>query len=234
MRGLHSSKKNSVATKLSTVGIPASVNWVTAGAVTPVKNQGSCGSCWAFSTVAAVEGAHQIATGDLVSLSEQQLVDCSTENAGCNGGLMELAFEYVIGAGLEREGDYSYSGLDGTCGYDASKVAANISSYVVVTPQSPDQLRAAIAHGPVSVAIQANKLVFQLYTSGVITSDKCGANLDHGVTAVGYGTDAVSGDYFLVKNSWGNTWGEAGYVRIGAVDGDGICGIQEDPSYPVV
>ena len=147
---------------------------------------------------------------------------------------MELAFEYVIGAGLEREGDYSYSGLDGTCGYDASKVSANISSYVVVTPQSPDQLRAAIAHGPVSVAIQANKLVFQLYTSGVITSDKCGANLDHGVTAVGYGTDAVSGDYFLVKNSWGNTWGEAGYVRIGAVDGDGICGIQEDPSYPVV
>jgi C1A family cysteine protease len=141
MRGYKRIQKNKAPVQLSTVGLPASVNWVTAGAVNPVQNQGSCGSCWAFSTVASVEGAHQIATGNLVKLSEQQLVDCSKNcdtlgdcNAGCNGGLMEVAFEYVIANGLEGESDYGYAGLDGTCAYNASKVKANISDYAVVTP----------------------------------------------------------------------------------------------------
>lgn len=148
---------------------------------------------------------------------------------------MEVAFEYVIQNGLESEADYGYAGLDGTCQYDASKVKANISDYAVVTPQSIDALKAAVAHGPVSVAIQANQLVFQFYTGGVLSNPKCGNNLDHGVAAVGYGTDSTSGlDYWLVRNSWGASWGEAGYIRLAITDGDGICGILDDPSYPIV
>jgi len=148
---------------------------------------------------------------------------------------MEVAFEYVIANGLEGESDYGYAGLDGTCAYDASKVKANISDYAVVTPQSIDALKAAVAHGPVSVAIQANQLVFQFYTSGVLSNTKCGNNLDHGVAAVGYGTDSTTGlDYWLVRNSWGSSWGEAGYIRLAITPGDGICGILDDPSYPIV
>jgi KDEL-tailed cysteine endopeptidase len=212
------------------------VNWVEAGAVTPVKDQGQCGSCWSFSTTGALEGAHQIATGDLVSLSEEQFVQCDKPlNHGCNGGSMALAFKYSKNNAVETEDDYPYtsgSGTRGTCSYDRSRGVVSATSFSMVTPGSPDQLKAALNKGPVSIAIQADQRVFQQYTSGVLT-EGCGTQLDHGVLAVGYGVlDGT--EYFLVKNSWGPTWGDQGYIRLGVQDGDGVCGIQMQPVQPSV
>jgi cathepsin L len=220
----------------SEVGLPASVDWRTS-AVTGVKNQGSCGSCWAFSTTGSLEGLSFIASGSktLTSYSEQQLVDCSTSygNMGCNGGLMDNAFAYAETHEMETEATYPYKGLDGTCAYDASKGSFENTSFTDVATQDPAQLLLAVAAQPVSVAIQANRMVFQSYTSGIITSTNCGTNLDHGVLVVGYGTEGTQ-DYWIVKNSWGPSWGEAGYVRLGrsTAAGPGICGLQLEPSYP--
>ena len=209
------------------------VDWVAKGAVTAVKNQGSCGSCWSFSTTGSMEGAHFIKTGELLSLSEQQLVDCSHNgNLGCMGGMMDRAFTWTETHPLETEQDYPYQGWTIFHGYreDASKGKVAAQSFVDVTPQDSDALKAAIAQGPVSVAIQANQKVFQRYSGGIITAD-CGTKLDHGVLAVGYGTDNGT-PYYKVKNSWGADWGEDGYVRIAITDGAGMCGIQSQPSQP--
>jgi cathepsin L len=208
-----------------------SIDWRTKGAVTPVKNQGQCGSCWAFSTTGAVEGAMFLKTGKLQSYSEQQLVDCSSAfgNYGCNGGLMDNAFQYVEKNPLELETDYAYTGRDGTCKYVAAKGQGKVVSYSDVTPNSADQLKAALAKQPVSVAIEADQMSFQGYKSGVITTG-CGQNLDHGVLAVGYGT-LNNQEFFLVKNSWGTGWGDQGYVRI-STSASNVCGILSDPSYP--
>ena len=219
---------------------PVSVDWTTQGAVTPVKNQGQCGSCWAFSTTGSVEGAWFLSNGTLVSLSEQQLVDCSSAegNQGCNGGLMDSAFEYIIkNKGLTTEANYPYTAQDGTCSAaKARAVAATIKSYTDVATNSEAALEAAIALQPVSVAVEADQNSFQLYSGGVMTAP-CGANLDHGVLAVGYGTDSTSGDQFWkVKNSWGADWGVNGYILLGKGKtyngGAGQCGILSDPSYP--
>jgi C1A family cysteine protease len=216
----------------------ASVDWRTAGAVTPVKNQGQCGSCWSFSTTGSLEGANFIfGTKTLISLSEQNLVDCSTLNHGCNGGSMDLAFRYSETNHLETEAAYPYTARDGTCKYATAKGQVGAKAYTDVPKNSPGQLATAVSRQPVSIAIEADKAAFQSYTSGIITSATCGTALDHGVLIVGYGTEGTQ-DYWIVKNSWGPTWGEKGYVRIAkdkaTATGAGICGINMQPSYPTI
>ena len=227
------------ASAVSYTALPAEVDWVSAGAVTPVKNQGQCGSCWSFSTTGAVEGAWFLKTRQLVSLSEQQLVDCSGPegNMGCNGGLMDQAFSYIVkNGGICSEADYPYTsgnGANGTCHTCTS--VAQINGYVDVQPKNETALLAAVAQQPVSVAVEADGLDWQFYFGGVVT-DACGSNLDHGVLVVGYGTDATAGDFWKVKNSWGADWGEQGYIRLGRgakFAPNGECGILMDPSYPL-
>ena len=215
----------------------SSVNWVDAGAVTPVKDQGQCGSCWAFSTTGSLEGAHYVATGDLLSFSEQQLVDCaflSYGNLACNGGLQENAYNYYeAGYKAELESVYPYTSgttmSKGTCAYDSSSTTAvTVSSYDAVTPDSYTDMKAALNVQPLAVSIEADKLCFQFYSSGVLDNTACGTSLDHAVLAVGYGTENGQ-DYWLVKNSWNTTWGDQGYIKLAIVDGAGICGVQMEP-----
>ncbi|GLU20067.1 hypothetical protein SLE2022_362820 [Rubroshorea leprosula] len=217
--------------------LPESVDWREKGAVNPIKDQGSCGSCWAFSTVATVEGINQIVTGELISLSEQELVDCDRSyNAGCNGGLMDYAFQFIIrNGGLDTEQDYPYLAVDSKCNLDrVNAKVVTIDGYEDVMPFDEEALKKAVAHQPVSVAIEATSKALQLYESGVFTGE-CGSALDHAVVAVGYGTEKGV-DYWLVRNSWGKFWGEEGYIKIqrNVVDTyTGKCGIAMEASYPV-
>jgi C1A family cysteine protease len=218
---------------------PASVDWTTKGVVTPVKNQGQCGSCWAFSTTGAIECNYAIQHGTLNSLSEQQLVDCSRSygNYGCDGGLMDNAFKYVEATGgLCSESEYPYTASDGICKssscgtmYDA------ITGYSDVTKDNSGDLETAAAAGCVSVAIEADQFAFQYYSSGVLDGT-CGTNLDHGVLVVGYGTYTNNEEYWKVKNSWGTDWGMEGYVLIcrecDKNGRQGECGILDQPSQP--
>jgi C1A family cysteine protease len=208
-----------------------SVDWRSKGAVTPVKNQGQCGSCWAFSTTGSVEGVMKISGQALPNLSEQQLVDCagSSGNQGCNGGLMDYAFTWISKNGICAEGDYKYVGRDQTC-KKGCKSVGKIKSYTDVQQGSEPQLQAAVAKQPVSVAIEADQSAFQFYSGGVFSA-ACGTQLDHGVLAVGYSTSG-SQPYWIVKNSWGTSWGEQGYIRM--IQGKNQCGISLAASYPTM
>jgi len=235
------SKPKLTADLLDESSTPSEIDWTTKGAVTSVKNQGSCGSCWAFSTTGAIEGRNYIANGNLVSLSEQELVSCASKygNQGCNGGLMDDGFQFVEANGLETESSYAYSGTTGRCSSSKEKAHDGIAAGVVsgfkdVTPSSESQLAAAVAQGPVSVAIEADQSGFQFYKSGVF-SGTCGTSLDHGVLVVGYGTDSGTA-YWKVKNSWGTTWGVDGYIKMAKdiSSSHGQCGIAMQPSYPTI
>uniref|UniRef100_A0A0E0DKY9 Uncharacterized protein n=1 Tax=Oryza meridionalis TaxID=40149 RepID=A0A0E0DKY9_9ORYZ len=220
--------------KMSDGEVPKEMDWRKKGAVTEVKNQGQCGSCWAFSTVAAVEGINAIVTGNLTSLSEQELIDCSTDgNNGCNGGLMDYAFSYIASSGgLRTEEAYPYAMEEGDCDEGKGAAVVTISGYEDVPANDEQALVKALAHQPVSVAIEASGRHFQFYSGGVFDGP-CGEELDHGVTAVGYGTSKGQ-DYIIVKNSWGPHWGEKGYIRMkrGTGKGEGLCGINKMASYP--
>jgi cathepsin L len=194
---------------------PATWDWTKKGAVTPVKNQGQCGSCWSFSTTGSTEGCHQITTSKLVGLSEQNLVDCSGSygNEGCNGGLMTQAMQYIIAnGGIDTENSYPYTAEDGTCAYNSANSGATLKSFVNVQTGSESDLQVKVQMGPTSVAIDASQSSFQFYSGGVYNEPNCSSTqLDHGVLAVGWGTDS-STPYWIVKNSWGTSWGMNGYI----------------------
>ncbi|XP_027901701.1 zingipain-2-like isoform X1 [Vigna unguiculata] len=217
--------------------LPESVDWRKEGAVVRVKNQAECDGCWAFSAIAAVEGINKIVTGNLTALSEQELLDCDrTVNAGCSGGLVDYAFEFIINnGGIDTEDDYPFQGADGICDQNKQNArAVTIDGYERVLPYDELALKKAVANQPVSVAIEAYGKEFQLYESGIFTGT-CGTLIDHGVAAVGYGTENGT-DYWIVKNSWGNKWGEEGYVRIERnikEDSAGKCGIAILSFYPI-
>jgi KDEL-tailed cysteine endopeptidase len=233
------SKNTHVFGTMTLASLPASVNWTAQGMVTPVKNQQQCGSCWSFSTTGSVEAAYAIENNasTLISLSEQELVDCSQAegNAGCAGGLMDQAFEFIISnKGLCTEQAYPYTASDGSCVESQCKSAVTITGYKDVAQNNEPQLQAAVAQQPVSVAVDASANFWQFYGGGVAPTSQCGTSLDHGVLATGYGE--LSGKpYWIVKNSWGTDWGVGGYILLerGTASGKpGCCGIAMQPSYP--
>ncbi|KAJ4781393.1 Cysteine protease [Rhynchospora pubera] len=231
-----STKPASTSFRYADTTPPSSIDWRTLGAVNAVKDQGQCGSCWAFGAVATIEGITKIKKGYLPSLSEQELVDCVSDCAGCDGGLQDNAFKWVIkNGGIDSEEDYAYTAQNGTC--DATKTkhfTASITGYEDVPSFNETALMNAVANQPVTVSIDAGGLFFQFYSSGIFRGP-CGLNLDHAVTAVGYGGDGPFGKYWIVRNSWGSTWGEQGYIRMWKDSGvpSGLCGIALDSSYPI-
>ncbi|VDL99111.1 unnamed protein product [Schistocephalus solidus] len=224
--------------------LPESHDWRSQGLVTPVKNQGRCGSCWAFSTTGSIEGQLKRKSGQLVSLSEQQLVDCSTNynNLGCNGGLMDNAFEYIQDAGgIQRSEDYPYvsgetESQNDQCGFDRSKAVATVTGFVDVDSGNEEELRRALYfHGPISIAIDAGQQSFMSYHSGIYDDPRCQnapSELNHAVLLVGYGVEKGV-PYWIVKNSWGPNWGESGYIRMRR-NKNNLCGVATASSFPLV
>lgn len=223
--------------------LPESVDWVSEGAVTPVKNQGQCGSCWTFSAVGAIESAYYLKHGKLLNFSEQELVSCDSGSMGCQGGDMDQAFQWVeTHKGLCLESDFPYTSgttlQNGECKKCEPVPGTQVDHYVDVPTNNEHALMAAVAQQPVAVAVEADQVAFQMYKSGILTG-RCGKNLDHGILLVGYGTDKETGiDYWKVKNSWGSDWGEQGYIRLtrklSPWNPSGECGILKQASFPVL
>ena len=222
------------------IELPESIDWRNKNAVTDVKNQGDCGSCWSFSTTGSIEGAWALKYGKLYNLSEQMLIDCSGTygNKGCDGGLMDYGFKYVIDNGLCSENDYPYKAESDFCQSSLCKIKVKVKDYSDIESNNELLLKKAVAKQPVSVAIQANLSSFHYYKSGIYQDDDCGDQLDHGVLIVGYGHDLFHGlDYWIIKNSWSPQWGENGYIRMLRnydKSDSGMCGIAVQPSYPIV
>nr|UHM21913.1 cathepsin L8 [Zabrotes subfasciatus] len=216
--------------------VPQYVNWAEKGVVTEVKNQGSCGSCWSFSVTGAIESALAINTGRLVSLSEQNLVDCVScgSYGGCNGCYLDVALEYVRKNGIMSERDYCYNASKSSCRFDESKVAAHIESYAHVTPPEEDALKKATASiGPIAVTIDVER-AFMFYSSGILEDNECSNQAwkaNHAVLVVGYGSHEGK-NYWIVKNSWGPKWGQKGYVYMSRDHGN-QCGIASTAYYPI-
>ncbi|CAF1353521.1 unnamed protein product [Adineta steineri] len=222
----------------SNINLPSSIDWRTKGWVTPVKNQGQCGSCWAFSVTGSLEGQYAKKSATLISLSEQQLVDCSAKygNAGCNGGFMDQTYQYIIdNHGIDSEDSYPYEAFDRPCRFNSTNVVTNISSFVDVKSQSEMDLQYAIATvGPVAVAIDAQHDSFRFYSSGVYSEPDCSStNLDFSLLVVGYDTTKDNIDYYILKSQWTTQWGNQGYVWMSR-NKNNQCGIATMASYPLI
>lgn len=219
--------------------LPDSIDWRDYDMVTPIKNQGQCGSCWSFSATGAIEGIYA-KTNKLTNFSEQQLIDCSVlyGNLGCNGGLMDNAFEYATDHYMCSEENIPYEAkfdlIINKC-FNCNSIV-ELKGCVDVPTNNQTALKIAVSRQPVSVAIEADTDLFDDYEGGIISSSSCGTNLDHGVLIIGYGSENGE-DYWLLKNSWGTSWGEKGFFRIKRDDNEespGICGIASTASYPVL
>ncbi|XP_068227152.1 cathepsin L-like [Palaemon carinicauda] len=215
------------------ISLPSTVDWRLKGIVTPVKNQGPCGSCWAFSAVGSLEGQHARKMRHLISLSEQNLVDCCRYCAGCNGGLMSSAYRCILEeGGIESEFDYAYVAQNEVCKFDSRKVVATLTGWMHVGRSERELMKAVALAGPISAAIDASPS-FLHYSSGIYYDANCSpTRLNHGVLVVGYGTERGM-DYWLVKNSWSTLWGNQGYVKM-ARNRSNMCGIASLASYPLV
>jgi len=214
---------------------PDSWDWRDHGAVTPVKDQGACGSCWAFSTTGNVEGQWFLAGHPLVGISEQNLVDCDhvcsngSCDSGCDGGLMGNAFQYIIqNHGIDTEETYQYQGVDGSCSFSSKNVGATLKSWQMLPGDETQMATFLASNGPISIAVDAQ--LWQFYIEGIFDFPWCGTSLDHGVLIVGYGTGEnvffEQTPFWTIKNSWGN-WGESGYIRLER--GEGLCGVNLYP-----